>query len=324
MATETIASYSVPEHHVIQFTANVQAELARQGGLLRSNVSVGTYNGDRAQVVNFLGPIYFQERTTAYQDTKVTEPEHTQRWISGRDFDCALLVDRLDTLRMIYDPTNPYVERMREAAARLEDDVIVASFYSAALSGKQGTTVIQFPSADVVPFDGGQNASTNASNITGSQQGMSVAKLRRARRALKERYVDLRAEKPMIAVTAAQVDDLLGEVAVGSKDYNSVQPLVDGEVSQFMGFTFVPIQDVIPTRVASTELVPGTTNAEGLVRQCPVWVKSGMHFGTWQDLVVTINNRPDKNNIKQIHGCMTLGATRVEEGKVLALECAES
>lgn len=317
MATETIATYSVPEHHVIQFTANVQAELARMGGVMRANVSMGTYNGDRAQVVNFLGPIYFQERTTAYQDTKVTEPEHTQRWINGRDFDCALLVDRLDTLRMIYDPTNPYVERMREASARLEDDTIVASFYAAALSGKQGTNVVQFPSADVVPFDGG-------TSITGSQQGMSVAKLRRARRALKERYVDLRAERPMIAVTAAQIDDLLGEVAVGSKDYNAVQPLVDGEVSQFMGFTFIPIQDVIPTRTAATELVAGTPNANGLVRQCPVWVKSGMHFGSWQDLTVTINNRPDKNNIKQIHGCMTLGATRIEEGKVLALECAES
>ena len=153
---------------------------------------------------------------------------------------------------------------------------------------------------------------------------MSVAKLRRARTKLKENYVDLRAEQPMIAVTARQVDDLLGEVAVGSKDYNSVQPLVDGEVSRFMGFTFVPIQDVVPTRTATTELTNGTTNASGTVRQCPVWVKSGMHFGSWQDLVITINNRPDKNNIKQIHGCMTMGGTRVEEGKVLALECAES
>lgn len=317
MATETLATYTVPEHHVIQFTSNVQAALARQGGLLRGNVGIGTYTGDRSQVVNYLGPIYFQERTTAYQDTKFSDVEHTQRWITGRDFDCAVPVDRLDTLRMIYDPTNPYVDRMREAAARLEDDIITASFYATALSGKQGTTQTAFPTSDVVPFDGG-------TGITGSQQGMSVAKLRRARRKMKENYVDLRAEKPMIAVTAAQVDDLLGEVAVGSKDYNAVQPLVDGEVSAFMGFTFVPIQDVIPTRTASTELVAGTANAQGLVRQCPVWVKSGMHFGSWQDLVITINNRADKNNIKQIHGCMTLGATRVEEGKVLALECAES
>lgn len=314
--SETIASYSVPQAHVIQFTSNVQAELARQGGLLRGNVGVGAYKGDKAQVVNFVGPIYFQERVTAYQDTKVTEPEHTQRWIYGRDFDCALLIDSLDTLRMIWDPTNPYVARMREAAARLEDDVIAASFYAMAMSGKQGTTQTAFPSSDVIPFDG-------TTSITGSGQGMSVAKLRAARRTLKERYVDLRAEQPMIAVTAQQIDDLLGEVAVGSKDYNAVQPLVNGEVSRFMGFEFIPIQDILPTRTASTELVDGTANASGVVRQCPVWVKSGMHFGSWQDLIITINNRPDKNNIKQIHGTMTLGATRLEEGKVLALECAE-
>lgn len=320
---DTIADYSVPEQHVIQFTSNVQALLARQGGVLRSCVSLGTYNGDKAQVVNFLGPIYFNERDTAYQDTKVTEPSHTQRWINGRDYDCALLIDRLDTLRMIYDPTNPYVERMREAAARLEDDIICDAFYATAASGRQGIEQKPFPQSDVIPFDGCLSAS-GTENIVGAQQGMSVAKLRRARRALKERYVDLRGELPMLAVSAQQIDDLLGEVAVGSRDYNSVQPLVDGEVSKFMGFMFMPIQDAIPTRTATTQITQGVTNPNGVVRQCPVWVKSGMHLGNWQSLTITINNRPDKNNIKQIHGCMTLGATRVEEGKVLALECAES
>jgi len=53
-----------------------------------------------------------------YADTKLTELEHTQRWISGIEYDAAILVDRLDTLKMIYDPTSPYVEQMRKGAAR--------------------------------------------------------------------------------------------------------------------------------------------------------------------------------------------------------------
>ena len=48
-----------------------------------------------------------------------------------------------------------------------------------------------------------------------------------------------------------------------------------------------------------------------------------MHYGAWQELVITISNRPDKNNIKQIHGTFTAGATRLEEDKVFGLAWVE-
>jgi len=49
-----------------------------------------------------------------------------------------------------------------------------------------------------------------------------------------------------------------------------------------------------------------------------------MHFGMWDALTIIINNRPDKNKIRQIHATFTAGATRVEEGKVFKVECKES
>lgn len=295
---ETVATFTVPQHYVSQYTANVKAALVRQGGQLRQHVSVGMYMGEKSQVVNFIGPLEFIERTTRYQDTKITEPEHTQRWLSGRDFDVAVLIDRIDTLRMIYDPANPYVERMREAYGRKEDEIVMGRFFDVAKAGKEGGTLVSFPAQDIIAH--------------GSTR-MSVAKLRSARKLLKKRHVDLRIERPKIAVTSEQTDDLLGEVAVGSNDYNAVKPLVDGEVSRFMGFDFVPIEEIVPSYAGSPTLV----------RRCPVWVPSGMHYGDWQNLQIIINNRPDKNNIKQIHGSFTADAVRLEEGKVLALDCVE-
>lgn len=294
---ETAAVYTVPQHHVSQYTANVRAALVRMGGQLRSHVSVGMYQGEKSQVVNFIGPVEFVERTTRYADTVITEPEHTQRWLSARDFDVAILIDRIDTLRMIYDPTSPYVERMREAYGRKEDEIIMGRFFDVAKSGKEGGTLVSFPAGDIIAH--------------GSTR-MSVAKLRSARKLLKKRNVDLRIERPKIAVTSEQTDDLLGEVAVGSNDYNAVKPLVDGEVSRFMGFDFVPIESIVPSYGTSP-----------FVRRCPVWVPSGMHFGDWQNLNIIIGPRPDKNNIKQIHGSFSADAVRLEEGKVLALDCVE-
>lgn len=305
---ETIASYSVPEHHVKMYTANVQASLQKQGGLLMALVTNGSYQGEKAQVVNFIGPIEFHERTTVYGDTKLQELEHTQRWIVGTEYDAAVLIDRLDLLKMIYDPTSPYVERMRQGAARRMDEIIMAKFFAVAKTGKDGTESTVFPTRDIIPHGGTR---------------MSVAKLRAARKLLKKRHVDLRTMRPMIAVTAEQTDDLLGEVAVGSSDYNAVKPLVDGEVSQFMGFTFVPYED--NGNSANGRGIPTSTVAgPATIRNCPVWVMDGMHFGLWEGLSIVINNRPDKNNIKQAHATFTAGATRLEEGKVLQLQCVET
>lgn len=305
---ETIATYSVPEHHVKMYTANVQAALVKKGGLLGAYVSQGSYRGEKSQVVNFLGPVEFVERDTPYGDTKLSEIEHTQRWITGTEYDCAILIDRLDVLKMIYDPTSPYVERMREAAARKMDEIIMSKFFAIAKTGKDGTTNTPFPNRDIIAHGGTR---------------MTVAKLRAARKLLKKRHVDLRTAKPLIAVTAEQTDDLLGEVAVGSSDYNAVKPLVDGEVSQFMGFVFVPYEDNgVSTngKGIPTETVPGPAT----IRDCPVWVPDGMHFGSWEGLSIIISPRPDKNNIKQAHATFTAGATRLEEGKVLQLQCVET
>lgn len=298
---ETVASYSVPEHHVMMFTGNVRATLQKRGGDLVARVSRGTYRGEKIQLVDYIGPVFFVERTTLYGDTKLTELEHTSRWISGTEYDCAVLVDRLDQLKMIYDPTSPYVERFREAAARKQDMIVMNKFFATARAGKDGTTDIAFPNADIVVHN---------------NSGMTVAKLRSLRKLIKKRHVDLRAYRPYIAVTAEQIDNLLGETSVNSIDYNSVKPLVNGEVTSFMGFEFVPFESY------GSDAIPSHTDS-GVCRDCPVWVPDGMHFGTWDDLTIVINNRPDKNNIKQIHGTFTAGATRVEEGKVFQVQCKE-
>jgi len=298
---ETVATYSVPEHHVKMYTSNVRAALNKRGGDLVARVSTAGYTGEKVQLVNFLGPVEFIERDTPYGDTKVVEIEHMQRWISGKEYDCAVFIDRLDTLKMIYDPTSPYVERFREAAARRMDMIVMDKFFADAKTGKDGSTSTVFPAADKVVHGG---------------TGLVLTKLRALRKLIKKRHVDLRAVRPFIAVTAEEIDDLIGETTTTSIDFNSVKPLVDGEVSTFMGFNFVPFESY------QGQGIP-TYDSGGTVRQCPVWVPDGMHFGVWGALDIIISPRPDKNNIKQIHGTFTAGATRTEEGRVFMVEAHE-
>lgn len=303
---ETVANHQVPEHYVKLYTDNVRAELNKRGGLLAGFVSSGAYYGEKAQVVNFLGPVEFTERNTPYGDTQLTELAHTQRWVTGAEYDCAILIDRLDELKMLYDPTSAYVERMREAAARKMDEIIMSKFYAKAKSGKDGTTDTEFNPSNVIVHDGAR---------------LSVEKLIAARKLLKQRHVDLQTEMPCIAVTAEQVADLMNQTQVVSSDYNALKPLVEGEVRSFMGFNFVFVEDNGTSE--NGKGIPTRQEGADTIRECPVWVHSGMHFGQWDSLAVTINERSDKNNIKQLHATFTAGATRLEENKILKLECVE-
>lgn len=311
--SETIANYTVPEHHVKMFTDNVQRKLTKMGSNLSAYVSTSSYRGERAQAVNFLGPAEFTERVTPYQDTEFSQLEHTSRWILGREYDCTIPIDRLDTLKMIYDPTSPYVQRMYEAAARKMDEIIVEAFFAKAKTGKNGTTDTAFKTANTVPH---------------SASGLTIGKLRETRKLMKKRHVPLGQMRAFIAVTADEIDDMLASAeatpAAGtgasavSYDFNSVRPLVDGEISSFMGFTFVPYEDSALTTEGKS--LPRVTGATTTQRYLPVWVPDGMHFGTWQNLTITISTRPDKNNIKQAHATFTIGATRLEEDQVFRIE----
>jgi hypothetical protein len=283
------------------FTDNVRSVIMRDGGIIYPYVTHGSYSGERVQVVNFIGPVEFIERDTPYSDTKLTELEHTSRWINGREFDVAVLVDRLDTLKMIFDPTNPYVDQFRKAHARKRDTIIVDSFFANVKTGKDASGTATYRAANTVA-DGGT--------------GFTLAKLRSLRKLMKKRNLDMRTVKPIILVNGEATDDLLNETQVTSSDYAAVKALVDGEVNYFMGFNFLSFEDY---NAAGIPFVTGSTT----VRHSPAWIPDGMHYGTWQDLVITISNRPDKNNIKQIHGTFTAGAVRLQEDNVFALDWVE-
>lgn len=292
---ETVQTYQIPEHHVKAFTSNVLMAVQRKGGKFRQYATMGQYTGEDAQAVDFVGPAEFNERTTRLADTVLSEFEHKQRWIAPKDYDFATMVDRLDKLRMLYDPMSPYVESARMGAARKEDDAFISAFFADARTGKLGASTTSYTAANTVAV---------------GSTGLSVAKLRAMRKLMLQNEIDLDAEQAYIAVTAQQKDDLLGETTVTSSDYAAVKALVDGNISRFMGFNFVDCE-----ALATTGTTPSAT------RSCPVWVPSGMHWGDWQSLTTMVTPRPDKNNLPQLHMSMTFGVCRIEEKKVFKINC---
>lgn len=286
-------AYEIPDHFHRSFTTNVELLLQQKTSALAPYVMMAAYSGESAQVVKQFGEVSFAEKTGRGDDTTWSTIEHRQRWVQPTDYTLALPVDKEDELRMLNSPMSPYAEAMRAAWARQIDAVIRDAALGTAYTGKNGSTSTAFDTAN--------------SQIANGGTGLTIAKLRTARKKLRASQVD-QSEPLFIAVTAEEIDDLLGTTEVTSADFNSVKALVAGEVDTFMGFKFVHYEGLG---------VDGSSH-----RRVICWAKSGLVLGQWNGLTTNIGPRADKNYTNQIHMAGTIGATRTNEEKVLEILCA--
>lgn len=89
--------------------------------------------------------------------------------------------------------------------------------------------------------DAGANATQVSDNIGGTDSGLNVTKLRRAKKLLDAAGVP--AEDRYFVHSATGLEQLLGETNATSADFNSVRALVNGEVNSYLGFNFIMIED---------------------------------------------------------------------------------
>ena len=94
--------------------------------------------------------------------------------------------------------------------------------------------------------------------------------------------------------------------------YNDVRALVDGNIRNFMGFTFKMLQ-LVP-------FVSGSTT----VRSCFAWQKMGLMLGMGQEVMSTIDRLPQQSNAVQVYTCMMMDATRTQDEAVVQINCDES
>jgi hypothetical protein len=286
-------SFQVSTAFVQQYTTNVQLLLQQRGSKLRDACTIGSYTGKAAKAVEQIGSVTAQARTTRHGDTPLISTPHDARWVFPTDYEWADMIDDQDKLRMLIDPTSPYAVNGAHALGRAMDDIIIAAALGNANTGENGSTITPFATATQQIAVGGT--------------GLTVAKLRQARRILAANEVDLASEMLYIAVTAQQIDNLLGTTEVTSSDYNAVKTLVQGDVDTFMGFKFIQIE-----RLG----LDGSSD-----RRCFAWAKSGLHVGMWNDITTKITERADKSYATQVYVKGTFGATRVEEKKIVEIIC---
>tara|TARA_R110002073_G_scaffold217537_1_gene377598 strand:- start:533 stop:1396 length:864 start_codon:yes stop_codon:yes gene_type:complete len=285
-------STSVTTAFVQQYSANVQMLSQQMGSRLRDAVRVENIVGKNA-FFDQVGSATAQLRTSRHADTPQIDTPHARRRVSLADYEYADLIDDQDKVRMLIDPTSAYAMASAAAMGRAMDDVLITAALGTSYTGETGSTSTAFDSDN---------------QIAHGSADMSIAKLIEAKKILDLADVDPSIPR-YIAVGPNQIEALLGTTSVTSSDFNTVKALVQGDVDTFMGFKFI---------------VTNRLSVASDIRSCFAWAEDGLALGIGKDINARIDERADKGYATQVYYCMSVGATRMEESKVVQIDCDES
>ena len=277
---------------VQQFSSNVQLLSQQRGSLLRGAVSEESVTGEKA-FFDQVGAAAAVKRTSRHGDTPLVETPHSRRMVIMESYEWADLIDDADKVRLLIDPTSTYALAAAAAMGRAMDDAIIEAAIGTSKTGKSGAS---------------STTMLSDHQIANGGTDLTLAKLIQAKKVLDLASVDPSITRH-IAVGPDQIEALLNSTTVTNSDFNTVKALVQGEINTFLGFTFHQT-----TRLSKS----------GNIRSCFAWAEDGVKLAVGKDVMAKIDERADKSYSTQVYYCATFGATRMEEAKVVQIDCDES
>ena len=286
-------SVQITTAFVEQYKSNVFHLAQQKGSRLRDAVRTETVTG-KSHFFERIGDTAALKRTSRHSDTPRVDTPHSRRKVTMDDYDWADLIDQEDKVRMLISPQSEYAMSGAWAMGRAMDDAIISAASGNAFGGVSGGTTVALPSGQ---------------KIVHASAGLTLTKLISAKEVLDAADTDPDEPRYMV-VSAKQLSDLLGSTTITSADFNSVKALVQGELDTFLGFNFI-----------RSERLETDSNDDRLVLG---FCQSAIGLALGRDIETRISERADKNYATQVFLSMTIGATRVEDEKVVEIACTES
>ena len=294
-------SFQVTESMVNQYGMNFRLLYQQKISRLKPFCQIEANIVGQSKSVERLGRTDAYDITSRHADTKYVEVPHSRRWLDLQDKGWAELVDEMDKIRMLADPTSPYAKLAVMALNREADKIILAA---ARGNARTNTGVTALPAAQKIAEGG---------------TGLTLAKLLAAKEILDTAEVDDGNDlmedgqgnmvmTRLIVVSSKQLTNLYGTTEIKSVDYNTVKALAQGHIDTFLGFKFI-----------RSELIPKT----GTTRFCLAWSKGCVGFGIGKDITTSIDPLPGKNYSVQVYARESIAATRLEDEGVVEIGCFE-
>jgi hypothetical protein len=294
-------SFTIPENMVQQYGNNFRVLYQQKQARLRPWCQIEAGIVGQSKSTERMGKAEAYDITSRHADTRFVEVPHSRRWLDLQDKGWAELIDKLDKVRLLADPTNGYANLANAALNRQMDDIIISASRG---NARSNSGLVALPSSQKIAVGG---------------TSLTLAKLLSTKEILDANEVDDDASMQadgqggtpsrVMAVNAKMLTSLYGTTEIKSVDYNSVKALAQGSIDTFLGFKFVRSQRM-------------PTDATAVTGYAMAWAKSCVALGIGQEINTSVDRRPDKNNAWQVFADMSIGATRLEDEGVVEIACA--
>jgi hypothetical protein len=303
-------SFTITQAFVQEFSSQVYMRAQQKGSRLRPFVRMETVHG-KAKALDRIGATDAVRRTGRHQNTPFVGTPNDRRWIFLNDYEWSDLIDDADKVRLLIDPMSAYQMAAMWAMGRAMDDEIITSADATVMTGENLTDgTIDLPNSQKYTCnDGTLFTRMNLNSLRGIRSMFGVN--------------DVDTDIPIhLACQQQDIDNLLRDTQVTSRDYTDVKALVNGTIDVFYGIQFHRLQRIQTQATAlagdpATGLVgSGATPLLGK-RKCIAWAQDGLILGIGEDTKTRISERDDKSYSTQVFVSMSIGAVRMDEQKVV-------
>lgn len=225
--------------------------------------------------------------------TPSSDPNLARRMVAMDAYQDNVLLDRSDELKVISDPRSSYTIAAGKALGRQIDDVIIEALGGDALTGETGATTTSFPSDQQIAHGGA---------------GLTFAKVNEAQRILNDN--DVEPEERYFVTSPQGIEDLMAEDKATSSDFNTIKAIQSGE---FAGNSWMGFKWIMSTRLTLTSNI----------RTCFAFHKYGICAALSEMPFVRTDERTDLSYSWQVYYELNIGATRLEEDRVVQIEIEE-
>lgn len=298
-------SFTVDTAFVHEFENRIHRQLAENPSELRNTVRIKPGVRGKTYNVERLGSVELVSLTTRHADTPFTEIPHSRRRLTLTDKAGSELIDEMDEVKMLISPESDYAARFAEAYNRFQARTIINALLGSSLAVAADDTVtsITLPSTQQIAAGG---------------TGMTMTKLNQAVRMFNQAGVPQTDRH--IAVSGYAIEDLLADTTVTSSDFSNLNALRTGTFPAgaiWMSFQWHVISDAVPD--ANQLILPKVSTT----RSCVAWHKEAAVLGVAKELSVRMAELPTKNYSLQVYVNASMGATRVEEERVIQIDIVE-
>lgn len=275
---------------ITQFADMAHIKAQQIKSRLRPHVQIIPMRGDVFAYDGLGNNLEAREVTGRFIPSIFDDIEFWRRKISKRRFVVTVPIDKDDVEGLLTNPEGRLATAVVRAMERVFDRVCVSALFADVQTGREFTSTVTFAA------DGGftVNATT----------GFTYDKLLE----IKQNFIDADVGTDMptdviLGISGDEHTDLMGELELVSGDFSRQMVVDKGEMTTAMGMQII--------KFAANARNPILSVSSG-TRDCFALATGGLAVGLSRDWEITVKDRADLVNVRQIQATTVLGAVRTE------------